>query len=181
MAAPKRDRPDLPTGYIARTPKGMLSWAEAEAILRDGRYIWLATTNVDGSPHLVQQWGVWIANALWFEGSDRTRWARNLARDARLAFGTQVADRAVYGTATVEVIRGVDARNAEAIAKEYTRKYGRTFKYRPTAEQYAKGHAFRARPSKVIAFDVKEFNTSAARFTFELRGRAKARAETLKI
>jgi hypothetical protein len=28
------------------------------------------------------------------------------------------------------------------------------------------GHAFRARPSKLIAFDVKLFNTSATRFTF---------------
>lgn len=29
-----------------------------------------------------------------------------------------------------------------------------------------KGYVFRARPIKVIAFDVKRFNTSAARFTF---------------
>ena len=41
-----------------------------------------------------------------------------------------------------------------------------TQKPKPTAEQYAKGHAFRARPVKLIAFDVKEFNTSAARFAF---------------
>lgn len=44
--------------------------------------------------------------------------------------------------------------------------YGHTFSYRPTPEQYEKGHAFRARPTKVIAFHVKRFNSSATRFTY---------------
>lgn len=73
MSAPKRDRPRMPEGYITRTPRGMMSWAEARRILKDGRYIWLATTSADGRPHLVQQWGVWIDDTLWFEGSERTR------------------------------------------------------------------------------------------------------------
>lgn len=47
--------------------------------------------------------------------------------------------------------------------------YGRTFKYRPKREQYEKGYVFRARPEKLIAFDVKKFTTSAARFTFRPR------------
>jgi hypothetical protein len=166
VPAPKRDRPDLPKGYISRSPKGMLSWADAERILVTGRYMWLATTDADGGPHLVQQWGVWVDNTLFFEGSDRTKWARNLARDARLAFGTQSADRAVYGKAVVDVVRGVEATLAARIAKQYVAKYGRAFAYRPKPEQYVKGYVFRARPTKLIAFDVKRFNSSAARFTF---------------
>lgn len=162
---PKRDRPDLPDGYIKRTPRGMLTWSDAEKILDVGRYFWLGTTNPDGGPHVVQQWGVWVDGCVWFEGSDRTRWARNLARDPRLAFGTQVADRAVYGRATVELVRGVDEALAATIAKRYGAKYGRSFGYRPKPEQYAKGYVFRARPTKIIAFDVKRFETSAARFT----------------
>ena len=165
MPSPKRDRPDLPKGYISRSPRGMLTWADAERILTAGRYLWLSTADADGS-HLVQQWGVWVDNMLFFEGSDRTRWARNLARDPRLAFGTQVADRAVYGKAIVDLIRGPDAKLAVKIAKAYAAKYGRAFSYRPKPEQYTEGHVFRARPTKLIAFDVKRFNTSAARFTF---------------
>ncbi len=38
-AAVTRDRPDLPKGYISRTPKGMLTWADAERILRPKQYI----------------------------------------------------------------------------------------------------------------------------------------------
>ncbi len=110
--------------------------------------------------------GVWVDDVLYFEGSDRTRWARNLARDPRLAFGAQTEHRAVYGEALVDVLRGVDKPLAASIARQYAAKYGRTFDYRPKPEQYERGHVFRARPSKLIAFDVKRFNTSAARFTF---------------
>jgi len=72
----------------------------------------------------------------------------------------------VYGDATADVVRGPDRRLATKIAKQYAAKYGRTFKYRPKVEQYTKAHVFRARPVKLIAFDVKKFETSAARFTF---------------
>jgi pyridoxamine 5'-phosphate oxidase-like protein len=166
MPTPKRDRPQLPTGYISRAPKGMLTWTAVQRILKTFPYLWIATVNADGRPHLVQQWGVWVNGTLYFEGSDRTRWARNLARDPRLGFGMENGHRAVYGEALVDVVRGVDRKLATQIARQYATKYGRGFKYRPKAEQYEKGHVFRARPEKLIAFDVKKFESSAARFTF---------------
>ncbi len=166
MASPKRDRPQLPKGYIKTTPRGMLTWIAVKKILTTFSYLWIATTDADGKPHLVQQWGVWVDDVLYFEGSEQTRWARSLARDPRLAFGMQTADRAVYGEASVDVVRGPDRKLATKIAKQYAAKYGRGFKYRPKPEQYEKGHVFRAHPTKLIAFDVKKFDTSAARFTF---------------
>jgi hypothetical protein len=166
VTTPRRDRPQLPTGYITTAPKGMLTWAAAKKILTTFPYLWIATTNTDGWPHLVQQWGVWVDDVLYFEGSDRTRWARNLARDPRLGWGANVADRAVYGEAVVDILKAVEHRLAVKIAKAYAAKYGRGFKYRPKPEQYEKGGVFRARPLKLIAFDVRKFNTSAARFTF---------------
>ncbi len=144
----------------------MLTWTAAERILKTFPYLWIATTDDDGRPHLVQQWGVWVDATLWFEGSVRTRWARNLARDPRLGFGVQTGDRAVYGDAIVDVVPGVDRTLATKIARRYAAKYGPTFKYRPKPDQYEKGPIFRARPEKLVAFDVKKFNTSAARFTF---------------
>ncbi|MFN2521173.1 MAG: pyridoxamine 5'-phosphate oxidase family protein [Candidatus Limnocylindria bacterium] len=166
MKAPSRDRPRLPEGYINTASKGMLTWTAVERVLREFSYLWIATTGADGSPHLVQQWGIWVDGILYFEGSDRTRWARHLARDPRLAFGVQAQHRAAYGEALVDVVHGVERKLAVKIAKRYTAKYGRVFKYRPEPEQYENGHVFRARPTKLIAFDVKKFNTSAARFTF---------------
>ena len=145
----------------------MLSWPTVERLLRSARYLWISTTNPDGSPHLVQQWCAWVDNTLYFEGSDRTRWARNLARDPRLGFGMQVADRSVYGEAVVDVAHDLGRAVATKIARQYGRKYGPEFGYRPSTEQYANGPVFRARPTKLIAFDVQRFNTSATRFTFE--------------
>lgn len=167
MATPQRDRPDLPDGYIQRGPRGMLSWPTVERLLRSARYLWLSTTNADGSPHLIQQWCAWVDATLYFEGSDRTRWARNLARDPRLGFGMQVEDRSVYGEAVVDVATGLDRAVAAKVARQYGAKYGPDFDYRPTIEQYTDGPVFRARPIKLIAFDVRRFNTSATRFTFE--------------
>ena len=166
VAAPKRDRPRLPKGYLSESTRGMLVWADVERILRGGRFYWISTTDDDGRPHLVQQWGAWVDDHLYFEGSERTHWAQNLARDARVAFGTQIGTRALFGQGTVDVVRGVTADIAKRIARQYATKYGRTFDYRPKAEQYEKGHVFRATPSKIIAFDVKHFTASGTRFTF---------------
>lgn len=166
MKAPARDRPHLPKGYIKTDPKGMLSWAAVEKQLRTAPYFWIATTNDDGRPHLIQTWAVWVDQQLWFEGSDRTVWGRNLARDPRTSFGMQVGHNAGYGDGAAEIVRNVPLAIARRIAAQYGAKYGPTFKYRPKAEQYATGHAFRLRPQKLIAFDVKKFNSSATRFTF---------------
>jgi hypothetical protein len=164
--APKRDRPQLPKGYLSKSTRGMLAWSEVESILRGGRFYWISTTDADGRPHLVQQWGAWVDEHLYFEGSERTHWAQNLARDPRVAFGTQIGSRALFGQGTVEVVRGVEPGVATRIASQYVTKYGRTFAYRPKPEQYVKGHVFRATPSKIIAFDVKHFTASGTRFTF---------------
>ncbi len=144
----------------------MLEWKDAERVLRLSRYYWIATTDRDGRPHLIQQWGAWVDDAFWFEGSEETRWARNLARDPRLGFGGQVGTYAVMVEAMVELVRGVDRAVAERIARRYALKYGSGFSYRPKPEQYMSGHAFRARPTKLILFDVARFNTSGTRFTF---------------
>lgn len=60
VRAPRRDRPHLPTGYITSAAKGMQSWTAVDALLRDALYFWISTTDADGRPHLIQQWGVWI-------------------------------------------------------------------------------------------------------------------------
>ena len=54
----------------------MLAWSDVEKILSGGRYYWISTTDADGRPHLVQQWGAWVDDHLFFEGSERTHWAQ---------------------------------------------------------------------------------------------------------
>src|SRR3954466_7035845 len=63
---------------------------------------WLATINRDGSPHVTGIGVLWVDGAFWFETGDRTRKARNIARDSRctLSVATQEFDLVVDGEAT---------------------------------------------------------------------------------
>ena len=44
---------------------------------------WLTTLNADGSPHVTSVGALWHARSGWFQTGDRTRKARNVARDPR--------------------------------------------------------------------------------------------------
>jgi pyridoxamine 5'-phosphate oxidase-like protein len=46
---------------------------------------WLTTINPDGSPHVTGIGGLYADGAFWFQSGERTRKARNLARDSRCA------------------------------------------------------------------------------------------------
>lgn len=145
----------------------MLSWASVQRILRAAPYLWIATTNPDGSPHLVQQWCAWVDDTRYFEGSDRTVWARNLTRDPRLGFGFQVEDRSAYGEAVVDITHGLERPVAVKIARQYSTKYGPGLITDQWPTSTSRGPVFRARPTKIIAFDVQRFSSSATRFTFD--------------
>jgi hypothetical protein len=46
---------------------------------------WLTTLNADGSPHVTSVGALWHAGSCWFQTGERTRKARNVARDPRCA------------------------------------------------------------------------------------------------
>jgi hypothetical protein len=62
---------------------------------------WLATINPDGAPHITGIGGLWVDGAFWFETGDRTRKAKNLARDPRcsMSVATHEFDLIVDGEA----------------------------------------------------------------------------------
>lgn len=171
-AEPRRRRPTLPAGYLsAKSDRGMVPWSRARELLERAENYWLATTDPDGAPHLVGQWGAWADDHWYFEGSPDTRWARNLKRDRRAVVsverGSEVA--IVYGEATLGARVPLEVR--ERIAKAYGAKYGRKYDYRPTAAQFAERGMNALVPSKVLSWDVKTFGTSLTRFDLGRRPR----------
>jgi hypothetical protein len=58
----------------------------------DRHTCWLATINPDGSPHLTGVGATWAGGAFWFQTGDRTRKARNLARDPRCTLSVAVRE-----------------------------------------------------------------------------------------
>jgi hypothetical protein len=93
----------------------LLEWSGVEARLGQGvaqapgtagpdrHTCWLATINRDGSPHLTGVGALWVDGAFWFETGDRTRKAKNLARDRRCTLSVAVHDfdLVVEGEATM--------------------------------------------------------------------------------
>jgi Pyridoxamine 5'-phosphate oxidase len=70
----------------ALTDRGADPWATAEKRLENPerpRTYWLATVRGDGWPHVMPIIGLWMEQKFYFVSGERTRKARNLARDSR--------------------------------------------------------------------------------------------------
>jgi hypothetical protein len=67
----------------------------------DRHTCWLATINADGSPHVTGVGAIWADGAFWFETGERTRKARNIARDPRCTISAAMRefDLVLEGTA----------------------------------------------------------------------------------
>ena len=74
---------------VAMTPSEVDDFLAAERTCR------VATTNVDGRPHVVPLWFVWHDRALWLTSLVRSQRWTALARDPRVA--VVVGTRARYG------------------------------------------------------------------------------------
>ena len=57
------------------------SWAQARDGLADVRRYWLTTVRLDGRPHAMPLFGVWLDGSMYFTESNASRKARNLERD----------------------------------------------------------------------------------------------------
>src|SRR5829696_4579798 len=62
---------------------------------------WLTTLNADGSPHVTSVGALWHAGSCWFQTGERTRKAKNVARDPRctISVATKGFDVMVSGEA----------------------------------------------------------------------------------
>ena len=156
----------MPQGYgVPKNASGMMPWAATRKILEAARSYWLVTLDQDGKPHLVGQWGAWIDERWYFEGSPDTKWARNLGRDGRIAMSTESGTTAVMVEGRAERVSRVERATSELIVKQYGAKYGRVFKYRPKAEQWDNG-GYVLVPTKVLAWDVRGFPRTTTRYLF---------------
>ena len=107
----------------------LIDWARVEARLDRGlaqapgeggpnrHTCWLATINVDGSPHVTGVGALWFDGGFWFETGETSRKGRNLARDPRctLTLATDEFDLVVEGEA--HVVR--DAETVSAMAERW--------------------------------------------------------------
>ncbi len=157
----------MPEGYLSTaSTRGMVPWSRVLELLQASLGYWLATTDPDGRPHLVQQWGAWVDGRWWFEGSPKTRWARNLARDPRAVMSIERGSEIVIVYGTVTLRAHAEPGIVDRIARSYVAKYGRRYDYRPTAAEITERGINALTPSKALTWDVKRFSQSPTRFRF---------------
>lgn len=155
-SGPEGERLVIPTEY--GVPSQTLGWAQVRARLEEALRYWLATTRVDGRPHVVPIDGLWMDDALWFGGSPTTVWRSTLAADGRACVHLPDPDAAVIVEGTCEVVVP-DAPCVDRLVGGSAQKYG----YSVPASVYA-GGVWRLRPRKVMAWS--SMPADATRFRF---------------
>ena len=96
---------------------------------------WLTTLNADGSPHVTSVGALWHAGSCWFQTGERTRKAKNVARDPRctISVATKGFDVMVSGEARrvtdptiVAEIAALWAKNGWPAARRLGNRHHRT-------------------------------------------------------
>jgi hypothetical protein len=155
---PEATRPIVPGYEFSAKKTGLLPWKWAAERLKKSRQYWIATTRVDGAPHLMIIWGLWFADSFWFSTGAASRKARNLAANPKCVIGTDDAAKAVILEGTVESVDTQDA-DFEKFAKAYRKKYA--WDVREMAQPL-----YRFRPDVGFGLFEKKFEQSATRWVF---------------
>jgi hypothetical protein len=159
VTLPRAERPRAPQGYgYSTASEGMLSWETVSEAIAAASVYWIGTVRPDGGPHMHSIWGGFVADTLFIEGGDTTRWARNLTADPRVSFGVESNGLHINGRG--RAIRAPAGDLFAALAGNYGSKYD----YRPEQDEF-----WRIDPSVVIALNMgslEEFASSPTKFTF---------------
>lgn len=149
MSEPRVERPYTPEYGIPETLEGTLPWSWAEERLAASLVYWMATTDPAGAPHLRPIWAAWADGSLWFEGGQRTRWARNLLAGSSCAMSVERGSDAVIVEGRPEMLAAPDAALERQIVAGYE-KYVAALDYRVDPANWREGGLWRLRP--VLAF-----------------------------
>lgn len=160
---PKLSRPHFPEGYMD-TPKATVDWDAVQQKLRDAKNYWVCTADRTGKPHAVPVWAAWVDGRLYFDGSDKTRTARNLNETPYTVIHLENGSNVVIVEGKTEKITKVPRSITGQISEEYKRKYAGDG-YAPEPDQWDDNWLFCLTPVKALAWT--EFSYDPTRFVFE--------------
>lgn len=143
--------------------KGALRWISVRRVLEGSLRYWIATSSVDDGPHIVQQWGGWVDDTLYFGGSAKTKWARHLRRDPRVAVSIERTGFSIMVEGCAEIVATTPPELAAALVATFNKKYGQS----TTPEDWSKGGLWAIRAKKVFAWKFAALGTTATRFVFD--------------
>ena len=163
MKAPSVMRPTFPEGYVEH-PTGMLTWEHVVPRLVEAQSYWLCSVRPDGRPHAIPKWGVWVAGKLYFDGSAKTRHARNIAQNPQVVVHLESGDEVVIVEGHCKALGKPAPALADQVAQEYRRKYA-AHGYAPQATQWDAGGLYAVTPCTVLAWT--NFADDPTKFVFD--------------
>jgi len=119
---PSAGRPYMP-GYdtMFRKDRKLLSWTWAHDRFSEAHNYYLSTTRVDGRPHVMPVWGVWIDRAFYFSTGRQSRKSKNLSLNPSCVVCPESASKAVILEGTAKEIGEGSVRSQFVVA--YKKKY----------------------------------------------------------
>lgn len=162
---PKATRPNIPGYGLPKSKKGLLPWKWAEDRLKKSRQYWIATTRVDGRPHLMIVWALWMDGLLYFSTGKESVKARNLRRNSNCIMANERADEGVILEGVVETER--DVRRIREFIRLYEKKYKWKLGKMGEAMLALEDPVFFLRPRMGFGLWEKKFATTATRWIFE--------------
>jgi Pyridoxamine 5'-phosphate oxidase len=156
----------MPEGYGVDTASSYEAWTAVEERLREAAEYWLATTRVDGRPHVIPRWGIWLDGRFWYDGSPETLHARNLSFNPACALHLESGTTVTIVEGESVVAQPILGESGERVSAEYRRKY-EARGYAPSSNSWSDEIAGGMRiltPVKVLAWS--KFPDDLTRFHF---------------
>ena len=164
MSQPQGVRPYFPEGYVD-DPKSLLPWSHVEQRLTAAKNYWICSVRPNGKPHAIPVWAVWIDGSIYFDGSSKTRHARNIAQNPNVAIHLESGDEALIVEGVTQVLPTVTPELGKRLSQAYTKKYAKEG-YAPKPDQWNDGGLFQVRPQVVLAWTT--FKDDPTKFVLEV-------------
>ncbi|HTJ36388.1 MAG TPA: pyridoxamine 5'-phosphate oxidase family protein [Dactylosporangium sp.] len=155
-----RGRPQMPGYGIEEGDEGLLDWDAVRDRLRDSHNYWLSTVRPDGRPHAMPVWAVWLADAVWFSSSLRSRKVRNLRINAACTITTEDGRAPVIVDGSAEIITDLEPIRAFLDATNAKYSAGLDMQFLDPAVNAT----VRVAPREVFALEEARFTQTPTRF-----------------
>ena len=160
---PLAERPDVPAAYgvlDAADGDGLVAWPDVIRRLEAAGAYWVCSARLDGRPHSVPVWGVWLDEIFYFGTHRQSRKARNLVDNPYITLHLDSSEQAVIVEGPARQIG--DAQLRALVDRAYAAKYD--------LETGAPGDdpnpIYAVRPRFAFAWSGSDFAASATRWTF---------------
>ena len=155
------DRPSMPSSYGIQPvgdEKNLIPLSHIDEQMQKSRNYWICTTRLDGSPHAMPVWGVWLDEALFFSTDPQSRKGRNLAANPQIVVHLESGDDVVILEGIVRITTD------PALLKRADEAYYAKYQYHLAEDVNNPGLVFKLHPRIAYTWFERSFTATATRW-----------------